>query len=102
MGMSGKTIFLLFFFLSETSFVIAVGKPRLHKVIKRLKVGRTNIYRLMPSVLIVLVRAILIIMPSILVINPPIINIIVDLINLFFIVKYMKIRNKILYCYSIE
>ena len=44
----------------------------------------------MPSFPIVLVNTILINIPKILVINPPIINIIVDLINLFFILKYMK------------
>ena len=83
-------IFLLLFFFSDTNLVIATGTPRLHRVINRLKVGRTSIYRLIPSVPILLVRAILIIIPRILVINPPIIKIIVDLINLlFFIIKYM-------------
>ena len=81
----GITIFLLLFFLSDTIFVIAVGTPRLHKVINKLKVGRTSIYLLMPSVPIVLVRTILIAIPSILVIRPPIINIIVDLTNLFLV-----------------
>lgn len=93
----GITIFLLLFFFSDTSFVIAVGTPRLHKVIKRLKVGRTNMYSLIPSVPIVLVNTILIIIPNILVIRPPIINMIVDFINLFFIIDYMLINVKYLY-----
>ncbi|UKI27659.1 MAG: hypothetical protein L6V91_03485 [Bacilli bacterium] len=31
----GITIFLLLFFFSDTSLVIAIGTPRLHKVIKK-------------------------------------------------------------------
>ena len=83
----GITIFLLLFFFSDTSLVIAVGTPRLHKVIKRLKVGRTNMYSLIPSVPIVLVNTILIIIPNILVIRPPIIN----------MIDYMLINVKYLY-----
>ena len=86
----GIIILLLLFFFSDTNLVIAVGTPKLHSVIKRLKVGRTNIYSPIPSVDTVLVKTILIIIPRILVINPPIIRIIVDLINLFFIIIYMK------------
>ena len=38
-GIIERTIFLDFLLCSETNFVIAVGIPRLHRVINKLKVG---------------------------------------------------------------
>ena len=92
-GIVDNTIFLLLLVFSLTSFDIEVGRPKVDKVINKLKVGRTNIYSPIPSVDTTLVKTILITILNILVINPPIIKIIVDLINLLFIVspiKYMK------------
>lgn len=71
-------------FLSLTNLDIAVGRESVQSVIKRLNVGKTRLYKPIPSVPTVLVKAILIIIESIFVIKPPIIKIIVDLIKVFF------------------
>lgn len=83
--MTDKTTFLLLFFFSLTSLEIAMGSPREHRVINRLKVGSIREYKPIPSVDMALVRAIFIIIPNTLVIRPPNIKIMVDFINLFFI-----------------
>lgn len=80
-GIDVKTIFLLLYFSSLTSFDIAVGKDICDKDINNENVGNISIYKLIPSIPIVLVVTILINIPRILVRNPPIIKIIVDLIN---------------------
>ena len=79
--------FLLLLFLSLTNLLIALGNPKVDKVINKLKVGRTSIYSPIPSVVTDLVKAILITIDSNLVIKPPITSIIVDLINLFFMIS---------------
>lgn len=83
--MMDNTIFLLLVLFSLTILDMAVGSPREHKVMKRLKVGKTNIYKPIPSVDTTLVNTTLIIIPNILLMKPPIRRIIVDLINLLFI-----------------
>ena len=97
----GIIITLLFFFFSDTSFVTAIGTPRLHRVINRLNVGNTSIYSLIPSVPIVLVNTIFIIIPNIFVIKPPTTRMRVDFINLFFIIDYMIVNIKYNYIFCI-
>ena len=71
------------------TLLIEVDKDIVQRVMNKLNVGNTNIYRPMPSSLILLVKNIFKIMARALVTAPPIIKIIVDFINLFFIVNYM-------------
>ena len=78
-------IFLLLFLFSLISLDIDIGNENVDRVIKRLNVGRINIYSPIPLVVIALVRNILITILNILVNKPPIRRIIVDLINLLFI-----------------
>ena len=78
-------IFLLLFLFSLISLDIDIGNEKVDRVIKRLNVGRINIYSPIPLVVIALVRNILITILNILVNRPPIRRIIVDLINLLFI-----------------
>ena len=74
-------MFLLFLFFSLISLLIAGLNPNVHRVINKLNVGSINIYKLIPSSLIVLVNTIFINIPNSFVINPPIINIRVDFIS---------------------
>ena len=60
---------------------------------RRLKEGIISIYVPIPSLPNNLVETIFIIMPKTFVTSPPNNKIIVDLINLFFILKYMKIKK---------
>lgn len=83
-GIIDKTNFWLFFFCSLTSLDKEVVTPILPKVIKRTKVGNTNIYKPIPSVPTTLVNIILITIAMILEIKPPIMRMSVDFINLFF------------------
>lgn len=78
-------IFLLLFLFSLISLDIDIGNENVDRVIKRLNVGKINIYSPIPLVVIALVRNILITILNILVNRPPIRRIIVDLINLLFI-----------------
>lgn len=78
-------IFLLLFLFSLISLDIDIGNEKVDRVIKRLNVGKINIYSPIPLVVIALVRNILITILNILVNKPPIRRIIVDLINLLFI-----------------
>ena len=78
-------IFLLLFLFSLISLDIDIGNENVDRVIKRLNVGKINIYSPIPLVVIALVRNILITILNILVNKPPIRRIIVDLINLLFI-----------------
>lgn len=78
-------IFLLLFLFSLISLDIDIGNENVDRVIKRLNVGKINIYNPIPLVVIALVRNILITILNILVNKPPIRRIIVDLINLLFI-----------------
>ena len=78
-------IFLLLFLFSLISLDIDIGNEKVDRVIKRLNVGKINIYNPIPLVVIALVRNILITILNILVNKPPIRRIIVDLINLLFI-----------------
>lgn len=78
-------IFLLLFLFSLISLDIDIGNEKVDRVIKRLNVGKINIYSPIPLVVIALVRNILITILNILVNRPPIRRIIVDLINLLFI-----------------
>ena len=88
MGINGKITFFPDCFLA-TKLLIAVDSDKVQRVINKLKVGSTNIYRPIPASPTLLVKNILITIAKILVINPPNIKISVDLINLFFIIKYM-------------
>ena len=65
----------------EDNLETLVGKLNWDKDINKEKVGKINIYKLIPSKPINLVLITLITIPSILVIKPPIIKIIVDFIN---------------------
>ena len=78
-------MFLLLFLFSLISLDIDIGNEKVDRVIKRLNVGKINIYSPIPLVVIALVRNILITILNILVNKPPIRRIIVDLINLLFI-----------------
>lgn len=78
-------MFLLLFLFSLISLDIDIGNEKVDRVIKRLNVGKINIYNPIPLVVIALVRNILITILNILVNKPPIRRIIVDLINLLFI-----------------
>ena len=78
-------IFLLLFLFSLISLDIDIGNEKVDRVIKRLNVGKINIYNPIPLVVIALVRNILITILNIFVNKPPIRRIIVDLINLLFI-----------------
>ena len=83
--------FLLLYFSSDTSLDIAIGILKLVIVIASEKVGRIRVYKLTPSMPIVLVIIIFINRPNNLVMKPPIIRIIVDVINFSFIVYiYVK------------
>lgn len=79
--------FLLFFLSSATILDKAIGRPNWPRPINKEKVGKTSIYRPIPSLPINLLITIFIIIPSILVRKPPIIKIIVDLINVSFFIK---------------
>ena len=79
--------FLLFFLSSATILDKAIGRPNCPRPINKEKVGKTSIYRPIPSLPINLLITIFIIIPSILVRKPPIIKIIVDLINVSFFIK---------------
>ena len=87
-------MFRLLLLPSATNVEIAIGKPSWAKAINKPKVGDIKVYMLKPSIPIILVMTILIIIPRTLVIAPPINNINVDLINLFFIINYMKNKKK--------
>ena len=79
-------IFLNKVFSLAVSALIASGKPHVARVINKLYVGITKLYKFIPSLPIILVNIILIIKPKNLVISEPIESIIVFLINLFFII----------------
>ena len=95
-GILENISFLLLYFSSETNLDIEIGKLRLVIVIAKEKVGSIKVYKLIPSIPIVLVAIIFIKRPSTFVISPPIIKMIVDLIKFSFIVKNMlkKIKKK--------
>ena len=80
-GILENTKFLLLYLSSLTNLETLVGKLNWDKDINKEKVGKINIYKLIPSKPINLVLITLITIPSILVIKPPIIKIIVDFIN---------------------
>jgi hypothetical protein len=84
-GIIDNTNFLLFVLFSLTNLEIDTGIPKVQRVIKRLNVGRINIYNPIPCSVMLLVKTILIIIPKTLVIIPPNIRIKVDLTNLLFI-----------------
>ena len=86
-GIREKISVLLLTLSSAITLLMATGRDKVQRVIKRLKVGSINIYIPIPSVPIILVAMILIIIPNNLVNPPPIIRIIVDLINFSFILK---------------
>lgn len=83
-GKLENTKFLLLFFSSATSLLIAIGKPSCAIAINNMNVGVMSIYTPSPSTPINLLVTILIIIPSIFVIAPPSIKISVDFTNLFF------------------
>ena len=93
-GIVLNNIFLLLYLSSDINFDTAIGILRLVIVMAKEKVGSISIYKLIPSIPIVLVIIILMNSPSNLVINPPIIKMIVDLINLSFIIYIYVFRHK--------
>ena len=88
-GMIENNIFLLLFFAFAITLLIASGNPNCANVISNEYVGIIILYKLIASLLTILVNIIFIIKPNNLVNKAPIIKINVDLTNLFFIIKYM-------------
>ena len=82
--MEEKTIFLLRTVFSLTSFDILIGRAKEAKVMNKLKVGVTIVYKLIPSSPITRVYKTRITKLSILVMNPPIKRIIIDVLNVSF------------------
>ena len=85
-----KYSFLVFLFSSDINLDKARGSDILLKFISNINVGNISIYIPSPLVPIILAIIIFIIIPNIFVRKAPIIKIIVDLINLFFIINFMK------------
>lgn len=89
-GIIERNNFLLFLLFNATNLDKATGSPIWPKFINNDRVGRINVYRDIRSMPIILVMTIFITMLSIFTMSPPTKSIIVDLINLFFIVIFMK------------
>ena len=89
-GMILRIVFLLLI-LSDINLLIPVDNDNVDNVINKLNVGNIAMYKIVPFSPMLLVKNILIIIANIFVIAPPNIRIMVDLINLFFIVNFMKI-----------
>lgn len=83
------SIILLLLRFSDINLLIPVVIDRVPNVIKRLKVGNIDMYKIVPSSFMLLVKNILIMSDNILVILPPNISMNVDFKNLFFIFNCM-------------
>ena len=95
MGTVENKMFLLLYLSSDTNFDIDIGRLSCVIVIAKEKVGKINMYKLIPSIPTTRVIMTLIKRPNNLVIKPPIIKIIVDMINFSFIIQvYVRERKK--------